>query len=71
MTLYIFIFHSGDDDNVLTARMELNLVDDLDALETAECLAEQCQVDVWTGERFVAQIKKGNAPSSVKDARSG
>ena len=71
MGLYIFICHTGDDDSVVAARLEQQFDDDLDALEAAEDLAENCHVDVWTGERLVAQIKKGNEPFTVKDAHAG
>ena len=69
MGLYIFIFHC--DDDIAIERMEVPFEDDLDALEAAENLAAQCRIDVWHGERFVAQVKKGNEPLDVKDARSG
>jgi hypothetical protein len=67
--LYIFIFHT--DEDIAVQRMEAPFEDDLDALEAAENLAEHCRVDVWTGERLVAQVKKGNEPLSVKDLHSG
>jgi hypothetical protein len=45
--------------------------DDLDALDTAEALAENFEVEVWRGQRFVARIKKGNLPPTVHDPLSG
>jgi len=69
MGLYIFIFHS--DDDVAIQRVEARFEDDLDALEAAEHLAEHCKIDVWCGERLVAQIKKGNQPFDVEDPHSG
>ena len=71
MELYIFICHSGDEESAISKRLELCFGDDLDALEAAEDLAEHCYVDVWAGERLVAQVKKGNEPLSVKDAHAG
>jgi hypothetical protein len=67
--LYVFIFHT--DEDIAVERMEALFVDDLSALEAAENLAEHCRIDVWNGERLVAQIKKGNEPLNVKDAHSG
>jgi hypothetical protein len=69
MGLYILVFHT--DDDIAVQRMEALFGDDLDALEAAENLAEHCKIDVWTGDRLVAQVKKGNEPLSVKDQRSG
>ena len=69
MGLYILVFHT--DDDIAVQRMEALFGDDLDALEAAEHLAEHCKIDVWTGDRLVAQVKKGNEPLSVKDQRSG
>ena len=69
MGLSIFIFHS--DDDIAVERMEALFEDDLDALEAAENLAEYCQIDVWAGERLVAQVKKGNEPLNAKDLHSG
>jgi len=69
MGLYIFIFHF--DDDIAARRIEALFDDDLDALEAAENLAELCRVDVWTGDRLVAQVKKGNESLNVKDEHSG
>jgi len=69
MGLYILVFHT--DEDIAVQRMEALFGDDLDALEAAENLAEHCKIDVWTGDRLVAQVKKGNEPLSVKDQRSG
>ena len=69
MGLYILVFHT--DEDIAVQRMEALFGDDLDALEAAENLAEHCKIDVWTGDRLVAQVKKGNEPLSVKDQHSG
>lgn len=66
MGQYIFIFHLDDDS--AAHRMELHFDDDLDALEAAETLSQDYKVDVWAGERLVAQVKKGNAPSTSETA---
>ena len=72
MPHYIFICHSGDDDDVIVlARVEQELEDDLDALESAERLAERCAFDVWADERLVAKVKRGNEPLNAMDRHSG
>jgi len=62
MSLYVFIFHFGSD--IADQRAELEFDEDIDALEAAENLAKQHEVDVWTGERLVAQITKGERATS-------
>lgn len=69
MALYIFIFHFDDEDPA-THRVELQFDHDLDALEAAENLAEHYKVDVWQGERLVAQVEWGNETLNVEAARS-
>ena len=45
--------------------------DDLDALDTAEQLAEDFEIEIYQGTRFVTRIKKGRRPPDVNDACSG
>jgi len=45
--------------------------DDLDALDTAEELAEDFEIEIHQGARFVARIKKGRIPPDIGDACSG
>jgi hypothetical protein len=70
MSLYIFIFHPIYDD-AAACRIEVKFDDDLEALEAAEHYQINYEIDVWTGDRFVAQVKKGNAPLNVNDAHAG
>ena len=58
MALYILIFHF-DDEDAAVYRSELEFDDDADALQAAENLAEHYKIDVWQGERLVAQVKQG------------
>ena len=69
MALYIFILYS--DDDLALKRVKAEYGDDLDALAAAENLAALCKVDVWSGERLVAQIKKGNEPLNVNNGHLG
>lgn len=68
MAGYVFIFHSGRYDDTATYRREFKFDDDLDALEAAQDAAENCTIDVWCGDRLVAQVKKGNEPLTAYDA---
>ena len=52
-----------------TAKHEF--ADDLEALDTAERLAETYEIEIWRDDRFVARIKAGNESLNVRDRRSG
>lgn len=71
MPLYILVFYPNDDAEFAVGRVNAEFDDDLDALQAAEDVAEFFQVDVWAGEKLIAQVKKGNAPLGVTDAHSG
>ena len=44
--------------------------DDLAALDEAERLCKNHDIEVWHGDRRVARVKKGNAPLSPEDRQS-
>jgi hypothetical protein len=67
MALYIFIFHF-DDEGAAVQRAELEFDNEFDALEAAENLAEHYKVDVWQGERLVAQVERDDEALKVKGA---
>jgi len=69
MALYIFIFHF-DDEGAAVRRVELEFDNEFDALEAAENLAEHYKVDVWQGERLVAQVERDDEALKVKGARA-
>jgi len=56
MPLYIFIFHF-DDEDAAVYRSELEFDNDAEALDAAENLAHHYKIDVWQGEKLVAQVK--------------
>jgi hypothetical protein len=45
--------------------------DDLDALDTAHQLAQDFEIEIYQGERFVARVNKGSRPLDISDSRSG
>ena len=68
MALYqIFQFRNGE----LVGEVKRQCADDLDALDAARALCMEFAVEVYTGLRLVARIKKGDAPLAAKDANSG
>jgi len=72
MPLDILVFYPEDDADIAVKRESFEFDDDLDALEAAEHLAADGHaVDVWAGDKLIAQVKKGNEPLNVKDAHSG
>ena len=58
------------DGEIVYAAMH-ECADDLDALDTAEQLARDFEIEIHQGERFVARINKGRRPSDVSDSCSG
>ena len=71
MPRYILVLYPDDDADFSVGSVYLEFEDDLDALAAAENVAEFFQVDVWGGEKLIAQVKKGNAPLNVTDRHSG
>ena len=57
-----------DGETVHAAKHEF--ADDLDALDAAEQLAEEFEIEVWQNNRFVARVNKGRRSLNTKDARS-
>jgi hypothetical protein len=55
----------------IVAREERELEGDLDALELAQAWSERGQVEVWRDGRYVARVKKDDAPISAKDRLGG
>jgi hypothetical protein len=68
MLAYQFNFLS-DGKTVYAAKHEF--ADDLDALDSAERLAQDFEIEIYYGERFVARINKGGRALNVGDACSG
>ena len=67
MALYIFVFHSG---GLPVYRAEQEFADDAEAIKTAAHLSRDVAVDVWLGERVLAELPKGAAsrPAFSTDA---
>jgi hypothetical protein len=53
------------------ATEERQLPHDLDALDLARKLSSRAEVVVWTGERYVARVKKDDAPVNSQDRNGG
>lgn len=68
MARYNFCFQV---DGKTFDEIEHDCGDDLEALRLAQSLSEECDVQIWIGERLVAHVKEGNAPSTVRDAQAG
>jgi hypothetical protein len=45
-----------------------NLPDDLDALDVAEKLSAEDDIIVWSGNRFVARVKRNGAHPDLDEA---
>jgi hypothetical protein len=70
MPLLIYTFHYRLDGQIAySAKHEF--IDDLDALDTAEQLVAEFEIEVFSGDRFVARINKGDRALNIEDARSG
>ena len=68
MSVYRFDYRL-DGASVYAAKHDF--VDDLDALDAAEQLAEAFEIEIYHGARLVARIKKGRRSPDVHDAHSG
>jgi hypothetical protein len=68
MTAYRFDFRR-DGTTLYHAVHEFR--DDLDALEAAEKLESEFEVNIWCGERLVARVKPHNEPSTGADEMAG
>jgi hypothetical protein len=68
MAFYSFLFIRDGQSMYQTGQ---DHADDLDALEEAENLSGEFEVEVWRQGRLVARIKKGNAPLNTQDRVSG
>jgi hypothetical protein len=53
------------------ATEERQLPHDLDALDLARKLSSRAEVVVWTGERYVARVKKDDDPIDACDTNGG
>ena len=58
-----------DGETLYTAKHEF--ADDLDALDIAERLSLDFEIEIHQGERYVARVNKGRLLSNVHDARPG
>lgn len=68
MALYkLFLFRDGE----LVGEIQRHCGDDLDALDAARALCRDHVIEVYSELRFVARVKQGDKPLTVKDARSG
>ena len=56
MALYLFVFHSA---GLPVYRTEQEFADDEEAIRTAAHLSRDLAVDVWLGERILAELPKG------------
>jgi hypothetical protein len=50
---------------------EKQVPDDLDAVDLAEKLSIESDIIVWSGYRYVARVKKNNAPIATGDLQGG
>ena len=66
MRTYLFILHEGD---VVLTKFEHELPDDEAALDVALVASKYAQVDLWAGERIVAQLDKGDTRLSALSKR--
>jgi hypothetical protein len=57
-------------DGAVLHSAEHQFDDDLDALDEAARLSEDFEIEIVSGERFVARVKKGDEPLSARDAKS-
>ena len=55
----------------ITRTAKHEFTDDLDALDTAEQLADESEIEVRQSDRFVARVNKGRRSLNAQDARSG
>ena len=68
MALYdLFLFRDGE----FVGAVQRQCAEDLDALNAARALCKDHLVEVYSEERFVARVKRGDEPLTVKDTRSG
>ena len=67
MAVYKIIFLDGNP----VRKIQIECRDDLDALDAAYALARERTVEVYEATRFVARVKKGNEPPSVRDSHTG
>jgi hypothetical protein len=70
MPLLIYTFNYRFDGQIAHS-VKHKFTDDLDALDTAEKLAAEFEIEVLNGDRFVARVNKGSRASNTQDARSG
>jgi hypothetical protein len=58
-------------DGLLIYKTEHEFADDLDALDVAQHLAKDFEIEVVSGDRFVARVKRGDKRLDATDIRSG
>lgn len=64
-------FHMRNSSGSTVSQVDHNFDDDLDALDSAVLHSATHEVEIWSGERRVALVKQGNAPSGVMDSSAG
>jgi len=66
-----YILRIFDPAQKVAQMLERDYSDDLNALEAAEALAEDCAVEVWDDHHRIASVKKGRLPSQPGDPFPG
>ena len=66
MPVYLFILHEQD---VVLTKFEHELPDDATALEVAQAASQYAEVDLWAGERIVAQLERSGAGCNTLSPR--
>jgi hypothetical protein len=58
-------------DGLLIYKADHEFVDDLDALDVAQRLSKDFDIEVISGDRFVARVKRGDRALNAADLQSG
>ncbi len=64
-------FHLLNDNGDVAEQMDRECKSDLEALDDAQSLCRNHEVEVWHGALHVLRVKRGNAPLNASDITSG
>ena len=68
MAMYRFFWIVGETP---MRSSEHEFADDLAALDEAQSLCQDHDIEIWRGALRIARVKRGNAPSTEDDPQSG
>ena len=68
--MQVYRFQWLDSDGRIVRTLDLNLHDDVSALESAEQRCQDYPIDIYQANRFVAHIKQANAALDTLDKSS-